>query len=906
MGGGARVWWLPSLGVCLVLLTPALGDGSQELLDALLAPDTRAPTSAAASVRAWGGTGAEPEKGNATACLAKLAAVCPLKLVEHPSMQQREHEAAECRACTNRSTVAIQLRQAGCLSHLETAYCDLPQTGDNKVSEACDVALTAAFQPLANDPTGARGSEAIASWGQHLGDPGWYYQCEGTPGFTYWQIYFSPKKSGGPKRQLQPGGHGHHHHDGDDSYDMKKLGLCFPEQCSAQDAGKLGDKIVPLIAPVADLLTPLQAVYARHDVPNPLDAPAIAVVAVLVTFAILCAIATARSSSIWSECAAAMPLDENVLGRFEQLLAAAHADDTPDLRQRANKLSIGQKWDLVSQWEALGCKTPATLPKYLTAPAATSVDLDASTLATPLLPIAAPGGSLNGAELSSQSGRTRLGPFWNELLPFVQCWCAKESFHILVKKDTREVPEMRCLNGIRALSMMWIVLGHTFQSFQGAMGFGPTDSNELYAALNVRPRLSAQLVTGGQLGVDTFFFLSGFLAAYIGLKKLPSNSNPFKVFGGYMWERWIRLTPAYLFILMFYIHLLPFLSVGPDSSSSMEYVAQNQRHPHDGVRRLQPGGGGYDDPCSDYLWTNIFYVSNLYPFSGDNGQFGQWANGNLGCMDWSWYLSVDFQLHLSMPWLLLLFKRSPRAAYGVMFAMWLAGEAYVYSLIYRWDGGICGYFFSTARGNEMTLYYDKPWCRCGPFFVGIALAFLFTQRKTSSGHLPPMSAFKLFTGYVSSNPQLSSNLTNVDLDTLRSLINLDSPTYTWPAQAYCCAVHRFYFSFARSWQYFRRTGRFRQMQFSRFAHGLRLMTPCTLFCVPRENMYLMFQGFRVVCGVGRTDECTVRSACVHAGSGVFVSCGWCIPSWLVKVGQSRVYLAPISGHRYARLSFLHS
>jgi hypothetical protein len=52
----------------------------------------------------------------------------------------------------------------------------------------------------------------------------------------------------------------------------------------------------------------------------------------------------------------------------------------------------------------------------------------------------------------------------------------------------------------------------------------------------------------------------------------------------------------------------------------------------------------------------------------------------------------------------------------------------------------------------MTLYYDKPWCRCGPYFVGVALAFMFTQRKTPSGHLPPMSAFKLFGGYVSYQP----------------------------------------------------------------------------------------------------------------------------------------------------------
>ena len=47
-----------------------------------------------------------------------------------------------------------------------------------------------------------------------------------------------------------------------------------------------------------------------------------------------------------------------------------------------------------------------------------------------------------------------------------------------------------------------------------------------------------------------------------------------------------------------------------------------------------------------------------------------------------------------------------------------------------------------------TLYYDKPWCRCGPFLVGLALAFAFTSWQTPSGHLPPLNAFKLTLGYV--------------------------------------------------------------------------------------------------------------------------------------------------------------
>ena len=707
-----------------------------------VAPD-RALRLSAAALSPGLGPGAP---GNATACIKQLAQLCPLQLAPHPSPARRANETAACTSCTSRPVVSLQLLAAGCLPPVEKAYCDLPDVGENKVTESCQVALTAAFQPLLKDPTGARGAEAIASWGQHMGDPGFYYQCDGTPGFQYWKVYFSPKNGGGrgphaTGRRLQPGGGGGGHGGGPPGGGMgggpKMLGLCFPDECSAHDVGKLADKLVPLIAPVSDLLSPLQATTVSHNVPNPLDGPALAVVVVLVMLVLLFLCATFLSTDCFAECAAAMPLDENVEERFSKLLEAAGSAAT---EPRLSALSLVQKWRLCREWEGIGSPSPAVLPKSLTAAGVVDAGATAS-LSTPLLPTVDMGDSLNRAPHSWPSQRcgffrqgdcaTRLG---RAVRPFVNCWDGRESLRMLLSKDTREVPEMRCLNGIRALSMLWIILGHTFQSFQGAMGFGMGQSDQLFAALDVRPRLSAQMVTGAQLGVDTFFFLSGFLAAYIGLKKLRGNRAPgWKVWAGYMWERWIRLTPTYLFILAFYINVVPFLAAGPDGNSSEDVYVGPGGPPHHGphhtpelhaggLRRLQPGGGGghgggdhgggdhgggdddgFEDLCSDFWWTNILYVSNIIPFSGDNGQFGQYANGNLGCMDWSWYLSVDYQLHLLMPGLLLLFQRSPSAAYSTMFVMWLASSGYVYSLVYRWDGGICGYFFQTAKGNEMTL-----------------------------------------------------------------------------------------------------------------------------------------------------------------------------------------------------------
>lgn len=49
----------------------------------------------------------------------------------------------------------------------------------------------------------------------------------------------------------------------------------------------------------------------------------------------------------------------------------------------------------------------------------------------------------------------------------------------------------------------------------------------------------------------------------------------------------------------------------------------------------------------------------MYP-----NQLGRDAEGNLGCADHSWYLSVDFQLHLLTPWLLILYKLRSYTVYA--------------------------------------------------------------------------------------------------------------------------------------------------------------------------------------------------------------------------------------------------
>jgi peptidoglycan/LPS O-acetylase OafA/YrhL len=65
------------------------------------------------------------------------------------------------------------------------------------------------------------------------------------------------------------------------------------------------------------------------------------------------------------------------------------------------------------------------------------------------------------------------------------------------------------LNGIRAISLFWIILGHSFV-FQLTIA-----DNIVHILDNLHNSYAIQLMLGAIFGVDTFFFISGFLAVFV-------------------------------------------------------------------------------------------------------------------------------------------------------------------------------------------------------------------------------------------------------------------------------------------------------------------------------------------------------------------------------------------------------
>lgn len=132
----------------------------------------------------------------------------------------------------------------------------------------------------------------------------------------------------------------------------------------------------------------------------------------------------------------------------------------------------------------------------------------------------------------------------------------------------------------------------------------------------------------------------------------------------------------------------------------------------------QQQGMDYEN-CHKNWWTNLLYINNLVNFEE-------------GCMNWAWYLANDMQFYIFSPVLLI------PLYYSSIFGLAVCGAAltimtiipfiisYAYDLPPSLFGGV------DPPSNDFsyfTKYYVKPYCRMGPYIVGIVTGYILYKTK---------------------------------------------------------------------------------------------------------------------------------------------------------------------------------
>ena len=233
----------------------------------------------------------------------------------------------------------------------------------------------------------------------------------------------------------------------------------------------------------------------------------------------------------------------------------------------------------------------------------------------------------------------------------------------------RKADHLAPLDGIRALSILWVV------TFHAAWFTAEQEPVSRYRALLLAPRMLP--VWRGHFGVDVFFVLSGFLIAGMLLDERERDGSI--RLGLFYVRRLLRLWPALIVAVAAYA-----LTHGP-----------------------RPGA----------LWANALYVSNFLPVLH-------------GAMGWTWSLSIEEHFYLVCPWLIeLIAGLGARARVAAIAAIALSLCGVAAAVVVHGDYHVADSEIAITRDITVWAHaydelYSKPWMRVGPLLAGVMAAMI--------------------------------------------------------------------------------------------------------------------------------------------------------------------------------------
>ncbi|XP_075227242.1 nose resistant to fluoxetine protein 6-like [Lycorma delicatula] len=292
----------------------------------------------------------------------------------------------------------------------------------------------------------------------------------------------------------------------------------------------------------------------------------------------------------------------------------------------------------------------------------------------------------SGSDLSTSSTNCKSSRSFTENI--FLCFSMLSNSRKILHCGAAPKDSLTCVHGLRFLSLAWVIMVHTYlQVFAIA-------ENKTLRTLTER-NFMFQTVSNATFSVDTFFFISGLLVTYLYFKsqKKESSDRPtrnrsalveikfsFLKFFKLLGYRFLRLTPAYLFVLGVASLVMRWLK----NNSVFEPVSLD------------------DSNCDKYWWRNALYINSLYPRKDM-------------CLLWSWYMANDTQFYVLGIIILLISVKHFKIAAGAL-CLFLASSWITTGLV------AVHYEYKVRIEEPFALFdelYDKPWTRVGPYLVGM-------------------------------------------------------------------------------------------------------------------------------------------------------------------------------------------
>ncbi|XP_033761556.1 uncharacterized protein LOC117343323 [Pecten maximus] len=255
-----------------------------------------------------------------------------------------------------------------------------------------------------------------------------------------------------------------------------------------------------------------------------------------------------------------------------------------------------------------------------------------------------------------------------------------------------------CINGIRFISVTWVVLCHSFSHGLTRHADKVWPIVNAQDLLKLPERFTFQAIISGGSPVDTFLLLSGVLLTYTQLKHLERLKS--KLTGStigryvfcYFFLRILRLTPVYMLVLLIYATLTIHMANGPLMPVELESMQY----------------------CKDNWWTNLLYINNL-------------VKADEQCMGWSWYMAIDMQFYIVSLGILFLMMAKLGVGIGASVALMLGSMGIAAWKQYIYNGTLLSRL--AADDGYFRYVYIAPWCRISPFMIGLVLGVFLRKRQ---------------------------------------------------------------------------------------------------------------------------------------------------------------------------------
>ncbi|XP_041377307.1 nose resistant to fluoxetine protein 6-like [Gigantopelta aegis] len=462
-------------------------------------------------------------------------------------------------------------------------------------------------------------------------------------------------------------------------------GLCLPSSCSSHDVPGLLS-----LGPLAqlNLSAHVYKVFCVEDHHMADDGSALATAIILGLFVVVAIFSTAvHSVSVWFRANCKPEDSEDIAGTYELEGAVnkGFVSDEKTTVMDGDQRTVAENGDVQTSVVSdlppgyMEHKNDKGLPEHVYTP-----------LAKPeVISVTLPNGGQNvPAFVKSESPRRPPPPsvveqlmkafsLYNNVPKLVNCKKSPSAIH--------------CIHGIRFFSIMWIILGHTYNYGIISVKDNPTTAN-LVEADNVIKELSFQVVQAGDYSVDTFFMISGMLVTWLTLKDLAKKKLSAGYLAQFVFHRFWRLTPIYMFVLAGFGCLYTYLGSGP----------------------LWPEAIKAADMCKENWWTNLLYVNNLVRVDDM-------------CMGWSWYLSNDMQFYLISPLLIIPMYFYAPIGLSLTVLLMFGGIASAFYKEYIYGGDL----FQKKDKHYWNEVYVAPWCRVSAWCVGMILGYIMYKYKKS-------------------------------------------------------------------------------------------------------------------------------------------------------------------------------